>query len=280
MRLEAILDNENGPEEQEGDEKDLDSYLQVKKDADKIFGSEFYFIFGESLRTLAELEMGDEIEESSLEQVIGLLSASIDRFQLSKEKLNSNDTSASSTFVDDLSNGLIYSMASLFILIKDNDDKLRTDLKELINEETKDTISSAIFDSIEFFCTFCETAHETDFEIDNFDELCSRLESNLKLVAELVSDEKKLNLVKVDVPLRLAIIKSDEIDEAKAKTFLDDLDEILKDKEDVSIRFEALQLKASIKEILGLEEEAALIYEEADALQQSEEVETEEQDDN
>ena len=255
----------------EGDEKDLDSFVQVKKDSDKIFGAEFYYIFGESLRTLAELEMGAEIEETSLEQVKGLLSASIDRFQLAKEKeqLRSQETSS---YLSDLSNGLLYSMSSLFVLINDVDGLLKKDLMTLIKEETKESLCSAIFDAIEFFCVFLETANEVEFELEesSVEELSDLLESNIIAIEEIfnMADDMKLKLIKVDVPLRLAILKSDEIGEEKANKFLADLEDILKC--DVSLRFDALQLKASIKEILGLEEEAALIYEEADSLQTQE----------
>ena len=269
LRLEAILENEDGPEEQDGDDKDLDSFVQVKKDSAKIFSSEFYFIFGESLRTLAELEMSDEIDETSMEQVKGLLSASIDRFQLSKEKLEneSEDNNLSSpSYSADLFSGILYSMASLCILIENNE-QLKNDLKTLIKEESKESVSSAMFDAVEFNCNFIETALENEFEIDGIGQHAVTLENNLELLGEFSVDSKKLKIVKVDVPLRLAIVNSEEIDEEKASHFLVDLDEILKDEEDPSIRFEALQLKASIKEILGLEEEAAKIYEEADSIQ-------------
>lgn len=266
LRLEAILDNEEGPEEQEGDEKDLDSFLQVKKDAEKIFGSEFYFIFGESLRTLAELEMNDEIEESSMEQIKGLLSASIDRFQLSKEKLSTESETPNPVYAADLISGLLYSMASLCVLIEDND-QLKEDLKNLVKDEPKESVSSAMFDSVEFYCNFIETALENEFEIEEILESSETLEKNLKLLEEFSIDTKKIKIVKVDVPLRLAIVKSEEIDEEKASGLLAELEEILKGEEDQSIRFEALQLKASIKEILGLEEEAAKIYEEADLIE-------------
>ena len=270
MRLESILENEEGPEEQEGDDKDLDSFVQVKMDSEKIFSSEFYYIFGESLRTLAELEMNDEIEETSLEQVKGLLSASIDRFQLSKEKLanedKSDDSNDSSSYADDLSTGLLYSMASLCVLIDEND-QLKEDLKGLMMEESKESVSTAMFDAVEFNCAFIETAFDNEFEIDGIDQLSMTLERNLKLIEEFSVDAKKLKIVKVDLPLRLSIAKSEEIDEEKAANFVKDLEAILKDEEDPSVRFEALQLKASIKEILGLEEEAAKIYEEADSIQ-------------
>lgn len=267
LRLEAILEKEEGPEEQEGDDKDLDSFVQVKKDSDKIFGSEFYYIFGESLRTLAELEMSDEIEETSMEQVKGLLSASIDRFQLSKEKLSTEKTETDSiSYSDDLFTGLVYSMASLCVLIEGNA-QLKEDLKALMKEESKESVSSAMFDAVEFNCAFIETALENEFEIDGIDQIASTLEQNLKLIEEFSVDSKKLKIVKVDIPLRLLIAKSEEINEEKSASFLTDLEDILKDEEDPSVRFEALQLKASIKEILGLEEEAAKIYEEADSIQ-------------
>lgn len=262
MRLEAILENEEGPEEQEGDEKDLDSFLQVKKDADKIFGSEFYFMFGESLRTLGEFEMGEEVEESTLEQIKGLFSAAIDRFQLAKEKIGTEEV----PFALELSNGLLYSMASLCILIGENE-RLKEDLKVLLIDQSKDSVTSAMFDAVEFFCNFIETAYENEFEIEGLEDLTCQLEKNILLIEEFCSDLKKLKLVKVDVPLRLAVIKSEEIEGEKADRFLENLEDILKSEEDFGIRFEALQLKASIKEILGLEEEAALIYEEADSLQ-------------
>ncbi len=134
-------------------------------------------------------------------------------------------------------------MSSLYILIKDTDELLKKDLKALIVDEAKESVSSAMFDSIEFFCNFLETAYESEFEIEELDDLCSMLESNINLVGEFFSDGKKLDLVKVDVPLRLAIIKCDEINETKSKKFLDDLDEILKSEEEVSIRYEALQLR-------------------------------------
>lgn len=261
LRLEAILDNEEGPEEQEGDEQDLDSFLQVKKDSEKIFTAEFYYMFGESLRTLAEFEMSEQVEESSLEQIKGLLSASIDRFQLSKEKLKNDES-----FSADLHNGLIYSMASLFLLIDDND-QLMTDLKALIGEGSKDTAISAMFDTVEFFCAFIETAYEEDFDIEGLETFGDLLEKNLCLIDDFCSDARKLKLIKVDVPLRLAVIRSEEIEGEKADRLLADLEEILKTEEEVGIRFEALNLKASIKEILGLDDEAALIYKEADSLQ-------------
>lgn len=267
LRLEAILDKEEGPEEQEGDDKDLDSFLQVKKDSDKIFGSEFYFIFGESLRTLAELEMNDEIEESSMEQVKGLLSASIDRFQLSKEKLSiETESSSPAIYSADLMSGLVYAMASLCVLIEETEE-LKEALKGLIKGESKESASSAMFDAVEFNCNFIETAFENEFEISGIDHISETLEKNLKLLEEFSIDAKKMKIVKVDVPLRLAIVKCEEIDAEKASCFLADLEEILKEEEDPSIRFEALQLKASIKEILGLEEEATKIYEEADLIQ-------------
>ena len=263
MRLESIHDNEEGPEVQEGDEKDLDSFLQVKKDSDKIFGSEFYFIFGESLRTLGEIEMGEEIEESSLEQIKGLFSAAIDRFKLAKEKLGSEEVS----FDFELSNGLLNSMASLCILIGDNEE-LKNDLKLLLTEKYKESVSSAMFESVEFFCNFIETAYENEFEIEGLEDLTSQLEKNISLIEEFcINDLKKFKLVKVDVPLRLAVIKSEEIEGEKADRLIEDLEEILKSEDDPETRFEALQLKASIKEILGLEDEATLIYEEADSIQ-------------
>lgn len=261
MRLESILDNDEGPEVQDGDEKDLDSFLQVKRDSDKIFGAEFYFIFGESLRTLGEFGMGDEIEESSLEQIKGVFSAAIDRFQLAKEKLGSEEVS----FNFELSNGLLYSMASLCMLIGDNE-QLKNDLKFLLTEQFKDSVSSAMFDSVELFCNFIETAYENEFEIEGLEDLTLQLEMNISLIEEFCTDFKRLKLVKVDVPLRLAVIKSEEIEGEKADRLIKDLEEILKSEEDTETRFEALQLKASIKEILGLEDEAALIYEEADSI--------------
>lgn len=262
LRLESIHDSEEGPEVQEGDEKDLDSFLQVKKDADKIFGAEFYFMFGESLRTLGEFEMSVEIEESSLEQVKGLFSAAIDRFQLAKEKTGTGEVS----FDFELSNGLLYSMASLCMLIGDNE-KLKNDLKSLITDQFKDSVSSAMFDSVEFFCNFIETAYENEFEIEGFEDLTTQLESNISLIEEFCTDLKKLKLVKVDIPLRLAVIQSEVIEGEKADGLLQVLEEILKSEEEPESRFEALQLKASIKEILGLDEEASLIYEEADSIQ-------------
>ena len=41
LRLEAILENEEGPEEQDGDDKDLDSFVQFKKDSANIFSPKF-----------------------------------------------------------------------------------------------------------------------------------------------------------------------------------------------------------------------------------------------
>lgn len=269
LRLEAILENEKGPEEQEGDDKDIDSFVQVKKDSEKIFNSEFYFIFGESLRTLAEFEMNEEIEESSMDQVKGLLSASIDRFQLSKEKRDGIDKE----FSNDLTSGILYSMASLCVLIEEND-QLKEDLKGLIekesssNESLKDVVSSAMFDAIEFYCGFIEISFENEFEIEGIEDLALILEKNIKIIPEFSIDSKKLKLVQVDIPLRLSIAKSEEITEEKASGFLADLDEFLKleGEADMSLKYEALQLKASIKEILGEEEEAAKIYEEADSI--------------
>lgn len=241
---------------------DLDSFLQVKKDSEKIFGGEFYFMFGESLRTLAEFEMGGEVEESSLEQIQGLLSAAIDRFQVAKEKIGMDEVS----FASELLNGLLYSMASLCMLIGDNG-QLKEDLKSLIADNSRDSVTSAMFDAVEFFCNFIETAYENEFEIEGLEELTSQLEKNIFGIEEFCKDSKKLNLVKVDIPLRLAVIKSEEIEGEKADLLLEKLEEILKSEKNVEIRFEALQLKASIKEILGLEDEATLIYDEADALQ-------------
>lgn len=261
LRLEAILENEEGPEEQEGDEKDLDSFLQVKKDSEKIFNAEFYYMFGESLRCLAEFEMNEDVEESSLDQIKGLLSASIDRFQLSKEKLKTEES-----FSADLHTGLIYSMASLYMLI-DGNDTLMTDMTVLIGEGSKDTAISAMFDSIEFFCAFIETAYENDYEIEGLETFGDLLEKNISSIDGFCSDARKLKLIKVDVPLRLAVIRSEEIEGEKSELLLAELEEILKTEEELGIRYEALQLKASIKEILGLEEEANLIYEEADSLQ-------------
>jgi hypothetical protein len=236
----------------------------MKKDSSKIFVPEFYFMFGESLRTLGEFEMGGEVEESSLEQIRGLFSAAIDRFQLTKEKEKVGSEGGSIDF--ELSNGLLYSMACLCMLIGDNE-QLKEDLKSLITEQFKDSVSSAMFDSVEFFCNFIETAYENEFEIEGLDDLTSQLEKNISLIEEFCTDLKKFKLVKVDVPLRLSVIRSEEITGDKADSLLEELEDLLKSEDDPETRFEALQLKASIKEILGLEDEANLIYEEADSIQ-------------
>lgn len=292
MRLESILDLES--EEQDGDENenDIDSVLQVQKDSEKIFCHEFYLIFGESLRFLAEFEMGaKEIEESSLDQVKGLLSAAIDRFQLSNEKKlisqdQDQDQEQEQLLDIDLKNGILYSMASLFVLLKDNE-SIKGDLKNLlsgseINAEFSNLIThvrSSMFDAVEFFCSYIETAFETEFEdLESIQELCKTLESNLSVIEEVLdfsspdlkTELMKLKLIKIDIPIRLAIAQSNEITEEESKAFLENLENllvILSGEGFNNIRYEALQLKASIMDIMGLEDEANLIYDEANSIE-------------
>lgn len=289
LRLESILDldleAEEGPKEQEGDDKDPDSFLQVLKDSEKIFCSEFYFIFGESLRILAEFEMIEEdIIETSLEQVKGLLSAAIDRFQLSSEKKSEDQEQVS--FNTDLKSGIVYSMASLCVLIKDNE-ILKNELKKLIYESDssannsnynfKDVIRSSMFDAIEFFCAFIEAVFEKEYEFEDteiIEDYCKYLETNISIIEEVCeltesdSDLNKLKLIRIDVPLRLAFARSIEITVEISTPFLEKLDELLllSSSLDSDIRYEALQLKASIKESMGFENEANKIYKEAECI--------------
>ena len=265
LRLESVLDNEEGPEEQEGDENDLDSFVQIKKDSKKIFCPEFYYIYGESLRYLAEFEMCEDIEENSLEQVKGLLSAAIDRFQVADEtikKITANDSMNIQEFSTEMANGLLYAMSALCMLIEENEE-MKINLNSLITEESKDFASSAMRDAIEFYCSYIENAYENELKLEGIEEMSSNLENNVEY---LYTIEKNFMLTKVDVPLRLSLAKSAEIDEEKAALLLNDLEGILETVKDVHTRYEALQLKASIKEALGQETEADLIYEEASTL--------------
>ena len=98
-------------------------------------------------------------------------------------------------------------------------------------------------------------------------KLPRHFEQNLKLIEEFSVDSKKLKIVKVDIPfaswlpnLKKLTRKSLLFSSRIWKTFW-------RMKKTRRSAFEALQLKASIKEILGLEEEAAKIYEEADSIQ-------------
>ena len=292
LRLESILDLEceeqSGENDSDENENDLDNILQVQKDSEKIFSHEFYFIFGESLRFLAEFEMGaKEIEESSLDQVKGLLSAAIDRFQLSTEKkLKCQDSDQEQQLDIDLKNGTLYSMASLCVLLKDNE-SIKSDLKKLLSGSKDDAessnlithVRSSMFDAVEFFCSYIETAFETEFEeLESIQEICKTLENNLSLIEEVLdfssqelkSEFMKFKLIKIDIPVRLAIAQSNKITEEDSKAFLKNLENlliILSEEGFHNIRYEALQLKASILEIMGLEDEANLIYDEANSIE-------------
>jgi len=266
LRLESILENDNAPSEQEGDDADIDSFVQVKKDAENIFGSEFYYIFGESLRSLAEYEMSGDLETSSYDQVAGLLSASIDRFQVANEKSDS-----SKKFENEILNGTIYAMTCLLALIDDNE-SLNNDLCALISGESRELVQSAIFDVTEFFISYLELCHDQEFKYDGPVILSKIFIKNIPYLEKINADYDpiKFDLATIDVQLRLNSILESEINDEKASELCSKLDSILSELKEtpqsVQILSEALHLKASIKEIMGFDEEANAIYAEAEAL--------------
>jgi hypothetical protein len=212
--------------------------------------------------------MSEFDETTAYDQVTGLLSASIDRFQLAKEKEDGSEK-----FSAEIQNGTIYAMTCLLLLIGDNE-TLMTDLSALVSDECRELVQSAIFDVSEFFISFLELCHEQDYKYDDHKSLSSILTKNIPLLKKINADYSiaKLTLAVVDIYLRLDSILELELDEIKLNEFCSDLDLILSD-ESVRIRFEALQLKASIKELLGFEDEANAIYAEADSLDLTNEIE-------
>lgn len=241
LRLEAIKESETAPQDLHPDDNDLDSYLQVKKDAERIFCPEFYFIFGDCLRNIAEISM-DQVDEESYDHVKGLLLAAKDRFE----------------------------NASAFEGAAFDEAKARTEVMLAVFDGqvpvTTEASEECLFDAIEFICAFIE--HVLDNNVESKCEQAQEAKiSLLNLLTDLSAakgeEKTQIDLLSVSIPFRLTIAGEEgNLAEEEANSMIAKL-EALKETDMAS---EVLMLQGSIYEFLERTEEAEACYAAAENL--------------
>ncbi len=241
LRLEKIRDAEDTPNDLHPEDNDIDSFLQVKKDVEKIFGSEYFFVLGDSLRNIAELSMA-EIEAESFENVKGL-------FMAAKEKL---DVALSQADDEPFSEALSESACRTVLFV----DVFEGKVVKLGSENIE-----CFSDALEFMISCIEFLAESDKESKAFRELKKVSEEVTKLVECTEEVKPKIELAKIDLKLRLAIAEEVVLEDGHA--LVEKIDALMGEIEDSDLKFEALMLKGSILETSGKEEEAKAVYAEA-----------------
>lgn len=279
-RLECIRDMDGPPEEEFCDEDDLSSYAAVKRDADRIFCADFYLIYGETMRMLAELYSEDF---STLKETRRGMLFARKQFSTAQSMSLSEEQRVS------LAQSITLLGASMLVLDRDTE-RWRADVMEhcLGTCEQTDEILEAMMEWIEFRCMRLEkdsetdgatnTDMETETEADAAtaairlkDYTTADLESKLPLLDEFAKEAselmcKRIVLQKIDIALRLALIDERDIEEGVLKGYLERLEALLVTVGGMTdVRQEILLLKGSILELLE-DEGAAAVYKEANRL--------------
>lgn len=245
IRLEKIKESEEEPSDLHPDDNDIDSYIQVKRDAEKIFRSEFYFILGDSLRNIAELSMSD-INAESFENVKGL-------FLAAKDKL---DTALSQGPEDNFSESLAESIfrCDTFIAILEGNGEVTVTEKSI----------ECVCEAFEFLSSVVEFLYENSQE--SASEVQKIATDALRLLVCQDEFKPRINLLGLDQEFRFMLAKEGEFDNDKVSELIAKLEDIIKVSVDSDLKYEAFMLKGSIYEATGNEVEAEKAYSEAECI--------------
>ena len=247
LRLEKIRDTEETPSDLHPEDNDIDSFMQVKKDADRIFCAEYFFVFGDSLRTIAELSMA-EMKEESFEDVKGLFLAAKEKLETSLSQQASNDS-----FSEALSES--FSRCCLFVKIFEGE-------TVKVDEDSIDCFS----DALEFMISFVEFIRENGIDshsVEQVKEVCAKVLQQAECTEEL---KISVEIKGIDQKLRFALAEEEELDSEKVSQMQARLDILVNTISDSDLKYEALMLKGSILEASGKDEEAKLVYSEAEKI--------------